>query len=129
MQVLLLDGNRIERELISEILTILDCEVTAVASKHKFINLVKKKRFDLIIVDQSIQKVDVDDFVIELSEMLPLTPVAMMVTADSESLAAEYGKFNVDLLISRPFGYRELKSLVKEATLLSKKLTNRKLDT
>jgi CheY-like chemotaxis protein len=121
-RILLFDSNRIERELISEILATIDCEVTAVASKNDCIKLVKKKKYDLIIVDQNIQEADIDDFVIELSEMLPLTPVAMMITTDSESLTAAYGEINVDFIISRPFGYRELKSLVEEAVELSRKL-------
>jgi CheY-like chemotaxis protein len=121
-RILLFDSNRIERELISEILANIDCEVTAVASKNDCIKLVKKKKYDLIIVDQNIQEADIDDFVIELSEMLPLTPVAMMITTDSESLTAAYGEINVDFIISRPFGYRELKSLVEEAVELSRKL-------
>lgn len=122
IKILLLDNHNVERELIREILTSIGCLVTASSNEQESVRLFNKEKYDLVILDQNTLESDVDIFVAKLSEIDPLTPIAMMVTIDTSFYVDKYRESNIDFLISKPFGYSQLANLVKEAIELSQKL-------
>ncbi len=122
IEVLLVDNHRVERELIGEILRNMGCRVTLGTNDQECVSLFNRKKYDLIIFDHNTVESNFNNFVTKLAEIAPLTPTAMMVTIDPELYVEKYGELNIDFLVSKPFGYRELQNLVREALALSYKL-------
>ena len=122
IDVLLFDTQNIQRHLITEMLIEIGCNVTAVNNdKDCFVEL-GKKNYQLFLFDQNIPDIKLTDFLAELTNLDPLTPMAMMATLPVEFYDEKYGKSNVDFLIYKPFELAQLSKLIREASELCQKL-------
>jgi DNA-binding NtrC family response regulator len=108
--------------LVEEMLTNIGCTVTAVADKEDCLAEFRKKKYELVIFEQDLPDLNVTNFVEELGEIDPLTPIAMMATLAIEFYEKRYGHSNIDFLIVKPFELLQLQRLVEEAGELSDRL-------
>jgi len=122
MEILVFD-NRIDQSLmIDEILTRIGCGVSLVKNEYECFTKLINGRFDLVLFDHSIPRLDVPGFVNQLETIDRCMSVAMMVTLPSRFYEDKYGCSGIDYLLFKPFGYNELLLLVREAFQYSLKL-------
>lgn len=122
IEILLWDQHRTEREVIKEMLAKLGCQVTAVREEDECLSKFREGKYDLVIFDQGLPELDVNEFLDDLAEIDPLTPVAMLATLDFEYYEARYGDSNIDFIIVKPFEFIQLQELVKEASELGERV-------
>ena len=108
--------------MVEEMLTNIGCNVTAVADKEDCVAEFRNKKYELVIFEQGLPDLNVNNFVEELAEIDPLTPIAMMATLAIEFYEKRYGHSNIDFLIVKPFELIQLQRLVEEAGELSDRL-------
>lgn len=122
MEVLLFDSRDDQLVMLEEILARIGCNVSSVTHEDECYTKLIGGKFDLLIFDHGIPRLDVDAFVNQVEIIDRCTPVAMMVTLPSRFYEDKYGCSGIDFLLFKPFGYNEISRLVKEALQYSLKL-------
>jgi len=122
MEVLLFDSTRDQLLMMEEILKRIGCRVTLVMSEYECFAKLMNRRYDLVIFDHGIPGLDIAAFVAQLETIDRCMSVAMMVTLPSRFYEEKYGCSGIDFLIFKPFGYKEILLLAREAFQYSLKL-------
>jgi DNA-binding NtrC family response regulator len=121
-EVLLFDRQNIQRDLLTEMLTEIGCNVTAVKNENDCFMEFVKKNYHLFLFDQNIPDTNLNKFLAKLTKLDQFTPMAMMATLPIEFYDEKYGRSDVDFLIYKPFELTQLSKLVQEASELFQKL-------
>jgi DNA-binding NtrC family response regulator len=122
MEVLLFDSRNDQLVMMEEILTRLDCKVSTVRNEHECFTKLINGKYDLLIFNHGIPRLDVAEFVAQVETIDRCISVAMMVSLPSRFYEDKYGCSGIDFLLFQPFGYNEVSWLVKEALQYSLKL-------
>jgi DNA-binding NtrC family response regulator len=122
MEILVFDDGIDQSLMIEEILTRIGCGVSLVKNEYECFTKLINRRFDLVLFDHCIPRLDVTGFVNQLESIDRCMSVAMMVTLPSKFYEDKYGCSGIDFLLFQPFGYNEVSWLVKEALQYSLKL-------
>ena len=122
MEVLLFDSRSDQLLMIEEILIRIGCKVSSVMNENECFAKLISGKYDLVIFDHTIPRLDISDFVTQIETIDSCVSVAMMVTLPSTFYEDKYGCSGIDFLLFKPFGYNEISWLVKEAMQYSMKL-------
>ena len=122
MEILLFDNGIDQALMIDEILTRVGCRVSRVKNEYECFTKLINGRYDLLLFDHCIPKLDVAGFINQLETIDRRMSVAMMVTLPGRFYEDKYGCSAIDFLLFKPFGYDELLLLVREAFQYSLKL-------
>ncbi len=122
MEVLLFDNKIVQALMIEEILCRIGCSVSLVKNEAECFTKLINGRYDLLLFDHSIPRLDVSGFVNQLEKVDRRMSVAMMVTLPSRFYEDKYGCSGIDYLLFKPFGYNEILLLAREAFQYSLKL-------
>ena len=77
-QILVVDDEPAIRDLITDVLTIADYQVVPAADGLTALNLIRKTKFDLILLDVNLPKVDGFAILEKVRESAPTQPIIMI---------------------------------------------------
>ena len=107
-QILIVDDEKSIRDLITDVLVIADYEVTPAADGLSALNLIRKSKFDLILLDVNLPKVDGFAILEKIRESAPTQPI-IMISARVEKEDVTHGlKLGADDYVRKPFSVEEL---------------------
>lgn len=107
-QILIVDDEKSIRDLITDVLVIADYEVTPTADGLSALNLIRKTKFDLILLDVNLPKVDGFAILEKVRESAPTQPI-IMISARVEKEDVTHGlKLGADDYVRKPFSVEEL---------------------
>jgi len=89
-QILIVDDEKSIRDLITDVLVIADYEVTPAADGLSALNLIRKTKFDLILLDVNLPKVDTFAILEKVSKSAPTQPI-IMISARTEKEDVTHG--------------------------------------
>ena len=107
-RILIVDDESAIRDLISEVLTIADYQHTTASDGVEALNLIRRERFDLIILDVNLPKLDGFTVLEKVRESAPTQPI-IMISARTEKDDVTHGlRLGADDYIRKPFSVEEL---------------------
>lgn len=107
-RILVVDDEIAIRELITEVLKIADYEFTTAADGLEALNEIRKQKFDLIILDVNLPKIDGFAVLEKIRESAPTQPI-IMISARTEKDDVTHGlRLGADDYIRKPFSVEEL---------------------
>ena len=115
MSVLVVDDEPGIREFLRIMLEREGYEVSCVANGREAINLFKKRRYDVVIADIRMPKVNGFEVLTRIKEICPETNVIMITAYASFESAVESMKEGAYDYITKPFDIDEIKVTVKNA--------------
>jgi two-component system OmpR family response regulator len=107
-QILVVDDELGIRTLLSEVLNIAGFQVTIAADGLDALNLIRKNKFDLILLDVNLPKVDGFAILEKIRASAPTQPI-IMISARTEKDDVTHGlRLGADDYIRKPFSVEEL---------------------
>lgn len=107
-KILVVDDEPAIRELISEVLTIADYEFETANDGIEALNSIRRQKFDLIILDVNLPKLDGFTVLEKVRENAPTQPI-IMISARTEKDDVTHGlRLGADDYIRKPFSVEEL---------------------
>lgn len=107
-QILVVDDEQAIRELITEVLNISDFQVSTAADGLEALNLIRKNKFDLILLDVNLPKVDGFAVLEKVRESAPTQPIIMLSARTSKDDVTHGLRLGADDYIRKPFSVEEL---------------------
>ena len=104
----MVDDERAIRELISEVLNIAGFEVNSAVDGLDALNQIRKKRFDLILLDVNLPKVDGFTVLERVRESAPTQPIIMLSARTEKDDVTRGLRLGADDYIRKPFSVEEL---------------------
>ena len=104
----MVDDERAIRELISEVLNIAGFEVISAVDGLDALNQIRKKRFDLILLDVNLPKVDGFTVLERVRESAPTQPIIMLSARTEKDDVTRGLRLGADDYIRKPFSVEEL---------------------
>lgn len=107
-EILVVDDEIAIRELIKEVLGIAEFKVTTTADGLEALNLIRQNKFDLIILDVNLPKIDGFAVLEKVRASAPTQPI-IMISARTEKDDVTHGlRLGADDYIRKPFSVEEL---------------------
>ena len=107
-KILIVDDEPAIRDLISEVLNIADYDFVAVSDGVEALNVIRREKFDLIILDVNLPKLDGFAVLEKIRESAPTQPI-IMISARTEKDDVTHGlRLGADDYIRKPFSVEEL---------------------
>ena len=107
-QILVVDDEQAIRDLIAEVLAIAGFEVTIATDGLDGLNKIRKQKFDLIILDVNLPKLDGFAILEKVRESAPTQPI-IMISARTEKDDVTHGlRLGADDYVRKPFSVEEL---------------------
>lgn len=107
-RILVVDDESAIRELITEVLKIADYDFATASDGVEALNEIRKEKFDLIILDVNLPKVDGFAVLAKVRESAPTQPI-IMISARTEKDDVTHGlRLGADDYIRKPFSVEEL---------------------
>ncbi len=115
-RILVVDDEAVVGEAIEMVLALDQHEVVTVNGGQEALAAFQADRFDLILTDYDMPGMKGDKLAAAIKALAPRMPIIMM-TAYGEALRLS-GEFplQVDLVMSKPFDFEELRKAVREIT-------------
>jgi len=121
-RILIIDDDGMVRELLSDILQAAGHTVVQASGGREAIRLFRKDPFDLVLTDLGMPDCSGWEVAAAIKAIAPRTPVALVtgwsITLDRAKLKAA----GVDLVLSKPFQYPDVMTVVAEAMELREKV-------
>jgi two-component system OmpR family response regulator len=106
--ILVVDDEQPIRDLIHEVLTLSDFQVTTAADGLEALNVIRREKFDLILLDVNLPKIDGFSILERVRESAPTQPI-IMISARVDKDDVTHGlRLGADDYIRKPFGVEEL---------------------
>jgi CheY-like chemotaxis protein len=118
-RILIIEGDDIIRELLSQLLMSKGCRVMTADSGLEGLSLLEKKKFDLIITDTETSEIDERILVKKIKRMDPKLPLALITERGTGLKHNRIQRSAVELIIMKPL---DMNKVVKQ---VSEVLTNR----
>lgn len=107
-QILVIDDEQAIRDLISEVLNIAGYEVSIAADGLDGLNKIRKQKYDLIILDVNLPKLDGFAILEKVRESAPTQPI-IMISARTDKDDVTHGlRLGADDYVRKPFSVEEL---------------------
>lgn len=123
-----MDDERAIRELISEVLNIAGFDVNSAIDGVDALNQIRRKRFDLILLDVNLPKLDGFTVLERVRESAPTQPIILLSARTDKDDVTHGLRLGADDYIRKPFSVEELtlrvrNRLRRESAQEAKKLT------
>ena len=107
-QILVIDDEQAIRDLISEVLNIAGYEVSIATDGLDGLNKIRKQKYDLIILDVNLPKLDGFAILEKVRESAPTQPI-IMISARTDKDDVTHGlRLGADDYVRKPFSVEEL---------------------
>jgi DNA-binding NtrC family response regulator len=112
-RILVIDDNEHMRVSLSDSLSTIGYEVAAASNGVEGYDLLLQNRFDLVITDSQIPKINSWHLLDLIKENRPYTPVLMITGQSRDEIIEKMTTGRVDFLMFRPFRIEELHYMVQ----------------
>jgi DNA-binding NtrC family response regulator len=112
-RILVIDDNDHIRVSLSGSLSAIGYEVAAASNAVEGYDLLLKNRFDLVITDSQLPKIDGWHLVGLIKERRPYTPVLMITGQSRDEILEKMATGQVDFLVFKPFRIEKLHHIVQ----------------
>ena len=113
--ILIVDDDTVFSQTMKDLFEEKGCVVDTAAEGSEAIELVRRRRYDLILLDMKLPKANGLEVYLSLKEIAPYPAVIMMTAYDEcEELAKEAVKRNAYTYLKKPFDIDELLSIAHE---------------
>ncbi len=112
-RILVIDDNEHIRVSLSGSLSAIGYEVAAASNGVEGYDLLLKNRFDLVITDSQLPKINGWNLLDLTKEYRPYTPVLMITGQSRDEILEKMTKGQIDFLMFRPFRIEELHHIVQ----------------
>ena len=106
--ILVVDDETAIRDLITDVLTIAGYQIKSAKDGLEALNLIRKEKFALILLDVNLPKIDGFTILEKLQEISPGNPVIMLSARTDKEDVTKGLKLGADDYIRKPFGVEEL---------------------
>lgn len=113
-RILIIQGENMIRELLSQLLTSKGCRVDTADSGFEGLRKVKNKRFDLIITDSETLETDLWVLIKKIKKMERKVPVALIMEYKTGEEPDHIQRSDVDLFIKKPIDMNKIINQVSE---------------
>jgi CheY-like chemotaxis protein len=113
--ILVVDDNKVLRIVVSEMLSMLDYEVSSADSGENGLSIFLKNKFDIVLSDYEMPGMDGVALACSIKKSSPRTRVFIMTGAGRETVIARKTTA-VDEVISRPFTLAEIDGTTRNLT-------------
>ncbi len=121
-RILVIDDEDSVRDVLSQMLRAKGHQVVAAASGEEGIEQFEKGTFDLVLTDLGMPKISGWEVGKAVKKMNPGIPVAMITGWGMELNRDKMSESGIDLIISKPFDFKRVLQLVREALDLKGKM-------
>lgn len=121
-QILVVDDEVAIRELISEVLSIAGYEVTASADGLDALNQIRNKKFNAILLDVNLPKVDGFAILEKVRESAPTLPIVMLSARTDKDDVTHGLRLGADDYVRKPFSVEELTLRIENILKRNRKL-------
>lgn len=104
----MVDDEPAIQELISEVLNIAGFEVQTASDGLEALNLIRKARFDLILLDVNLPKIDGFQVLTKVRESAPTQPIIMLSARTDKDDVTQGLRLGADDYVRKPFSVEEL---------------------
>ncbi len=118
--ILVVDDSKTILAMMNEFLEDENYSVELAMSAEEALPLIKKERFDLVLMDIKMQKMSGLDALAEIKRIDPKLSVVIMTAFGSTQTAIEAMKLGAYDYIAKPFKHKEFKVLIKKALQASR---------
>ena len=125
-KILLVDDEQSIRDLITEVLALSGFEVTTAADGLEALNKIRKEKFDLILLDVNLPKLDGFAVLEKVRESAPTQPIIMLSARIDKDDVTQGLRLGADDYIRKPFSVEELVLRMKN---LLRRNTSREIQT
>ena len=112
-RILVVEDNELMRLVVSDSLSRLGYEVVTASDGGEGYELLLQNRFDLVITDFQMPKIDGLHLVDLIKECRPFTPVLMITGQSRNEILEKMTSGQVDFLMFKPFEMEELHQIVQ----------------
>ncbi|UCD17935.1 MAG: response regulator [Candidatus Zixiibacteriota bacterium] len=116
--ILIVDDELLIRDLLYDFFTERNWQVSVADSAEKGLELLKIRRFQIVVVDLKMPEVDGIDFLKKVKTISPAIPTILMTGFPSLESAVEALRLKVDDYVIKPFNinrlYKTIDSIVEE---------------
>ena len=113
-QILVVDDEPAVAETIRMVLAISGHKVEIAGSAEEALTRFEAGKYDLVVTDLSLPKMDGLDFARAIKERAPTQPI-ILITAYAESMGGESKRLqNVDALMGKPFSLQQLQEALQK---------------
>lgn len=112
-RILVIDDNDHIRVSLSGSLLAIGYEVAAASNAVEGYDLLLKNRFDLVITDSQLPKINGWHLLYLIKEHRPYTPVLMIIGQSRDEILEKMTTGQIDFLMFRPFRIEELHHIVQ----------------
>ena len=112
LSVMLVEDDEVIRINIAHILRLMGCTVLSAEDGLKGLELFLKTKFDLVLTDYDMPKMNGMDLATCIKEMTSDTPVVLMTGQPKETISAKLRDHTVDFALQKPFGIDEIKHAI-----------------
>jgi DNA-binding NtrC family response regulator len=112
-KILVIDDNEHLRDSLSGSLSAIGYEVVAASDGVEGYDLLLQNRFDLVITDSQLPKIDGWHLLYLIKENRPYTPVLLIMGQSRDEIIEKMTTGQIDFLMFRPFRIGELHHIVQ----------------
>jgi len=112
-KILVIDDNEHLRDSLSGSLSAIGYEVVAASNGVEGYDLLLQNRFDLVVTDSQLPKIDGWHLLDLIKEHRPYTPVFLITGQSRDEILKKMSTGQVDFLMFRPFRIEELHHIVQ----------------
>jgi DNA-binding NtrC family response regulator len=118
-RILVVDDDEVMRSLLKRQLHFPNCETDTAECGNKALQLIRNKKYDLIITDFHIPDIHEDELIKTIKKECPHIPILVMSggLTDKEYLLTELGVYK---FFSKPLNLKELKKIITDILFTKK---------
>ena len=113
-RVLIVDDDEKLRNLLSSMITMMGFEVAVADSGDEALSYFTNKSFDLVLTDLNMPGMDGWSLAHLIKGISPDTPVVLSTAEDRKHTLEKMKNSSVDLVLFKPFGYRECQIMLQK---------------
>jgi CheY-like chemotaxis protein len=112
-RILLVDDEKVIRDCLSEMLSLMGFEVAVSSSGDEALNILHTRSFDLVLTDLEMPYIDGWTLALRIKEQWPHIPVVLITAAEKNYVMERIEESCVDYVLFKPFIMEEIQKIFK----------------
>ena len=113
-RVLIVDDEKDCRKVFSSMISLMGFEVVVAEGGDEALNQFSKSPFDLVLTDLNMPRTDGLRLASQIKEVSPGTPIVLLTAEEREPTLKKMEGSSVDLVLFKPFGFKEFREMVQK---------------
>ena len=111
-RVLVVDDEKNCRELLSQVLTEMGCDVILAPSGHEALQEVGKNCFDLVFTDLNMKGMDGWRLAEEIRRLNGTVPIVLVTGAEKAAITQKMRSTSIDEVVFKPFNWDDILAII-----------------